>query len=93
MLKVIILKQKLTSRKFWVAIGTILSGLVMMFGYSEEVGGMVAGAIVTIGGSIGYMVAEGIVDAARIKEVFNTAVDVVDELVGDDIDSERKTDD
>ena len=83
------LKQKLTSRKFWVAIGTILSGLVMMFGYGEETASIICGSIVTIGGAIGYMVAEGMADAARIKEVFNTAVDAVDTLIGDKDESEN----
>jgi drug/metabolite transporter (DMT)-like permease len=62
------LKQKLSSRKFWVALATIVSGVLMMFGYAETDIQAVSGAVLTIGGAIGYMVSEAVVDAAKKKE-------------------------
>ena len=73
-------KQKLTSRKFWVALSSILSGVLMMFGYGETSVEVICGAVLTFGGAIGYMVAEGIVDAKRIGEAVEAISDVVEEV-------------
>lgn len=72
--------QKLTSRKFWVAVATIVSGLVMMFGYADTEVETITGAILSIGGAIGYMIAEGIVDAKNLGTILEGAEIVVDEL-------------
>lgn len=72
--------QKLTSRKFWVAIATIISGFVMMFGYADTEIETITGAILSIGGAVGYMIAEGIVDAKNLGTILEGAEIVVDEL-------------
>ena len=72
--------QKLTSRKFWVAIATMVSGLVMLFGYSDTEVETITGAILLIGGAIGYMIAEGSVDAKSIGTILEGAEIVVDKL-------------
>ncbi|MDD4564848.1 MAG: hypothetical protein PHE79_05155 [Eubacteriales bacterium] len=61
------LKQKLSSRKFWVALATIVSGILMMFGYAETDIQAVSGAVLTIGGAIGYMISEAIIDSQSVK--------------------------
>lgn len=61
------IKQKLSSRKFWVAIATITSGILMIFGYAETDIQAISGAVLTIGGAIGYMVSEAVVDAQAVK--------------------------
>lgn len=61
------LKQKLSSRKFWVALATIISGILMMFGYAETDIQAVSGAVLTIGGAIGYMISEAIIDSQSVK--------------------------
>ena len=54
-------KQKLTSRKFWAAVVTFVTTVLVAFG--EQVT-----AIITAGASmIAYIIGEGLVDAARIK--------------------------
>lgn len=78
------IKQKLTSRKFWIAVSTIVSGLLMMFGFAETSIETISGAILILGGATGYLVAEGVIDAARIKQVVDAVIDVV-EVVGDEV--------
>lgn len=70
------MKQKLTSRKFWVGVGTVVSGILMMFGFADSTIEIIAGAIVTLGGAIGYMIAESIVDAKRISTVIESATTI-----------------
>ena len=55
--------QKIMSRKFWVGLGGMVAGLIMMFGYAETSAETISGAIITIGSAVGYMLSEGMVDA------------------------------
>ncbi len=72
------MKKKLTSRKFWVAVSGIVAGILMMFGYADTSVDVVAGAIVTVGSTVGYMIAEGKADAANIGKAIEETVDAVD---------------
>lgn len=72
--------QKLTSRKFWVAISTIAAGLVLMFGFAETDAETISGAVLTIGGAIMYMITEGIVDAKRVGQILEGAEIIVEEI-------------
>jgi len=60
-------KQKLTSRKFWVAITGFITTLLIAFGINELTIEQVI-AIISAGATlIAYIIGEGIVDAARQK--------------------------
>lgn len=60
-------KQKLTSRKFWAAIITFVTTILVAFGVPDLTIEQVA-AIITAGSSmVAYIIGEGLVDAARIK--------------------------
>ena len=60
-------KQKLISRKFWAAVVTFVTTLLVAFGVPDLTIEHVA-AIITAGDSmIAYIIGEGLVDAARIK--------------------------
>lgn len=72
------MKKKLTSRKFWVAVSGIVAGILMMFGYADTSIDVVAGAIVTVGSTVGYMLAEGKADAANITKVIEGTLDAVE---------------
>lgn len=58
-------KQKLTSRKFWVAVITFVTSLILAFGVSESVATEVASVIMAGATMIAYIVGEGLVDANR----------------------------
>ena len=60
-------KQKLTSRKFWAAVVTFVSAVLVAFGVPDMTVEQVT-AIITAGSAmIAYIIGEGLVDAARIK--------------------------
>lgn len=57
--------RKLTSRKLWVAIAGLISGLILAFGGEEGTAATVSGVILQIASVIGYLLAEGLADAAN----------------------------
>lgn len=61
-------KQKLTSRKFWAAVTGFVTTLLAAFGAPDLQTEQII-AIITAGATlIAYIIGEGMVDAARIKE-------------------------
>lgn len=59
--------QKLTSRKLWLAVAAFVSGLVLAFGGDENTAQTVSGCIMSGASVLGYLLAEGLVDAARVE--------------------------
>ena len=60
-------KQKLTSRKFWAAVVTFVSTVLVAFGVPDMTVEQVT-AIITAGSAmIAYIIGEGLVDAASLK--------------------------
>lgn len=72
--------RKLSSRKFWVGVAGVASGLIMIFGFAETSAETIAGAIITIGSAIGYMLSEGIVDAKNVGQVLEGAETIIGEI-------------
>mgnify|MGYP005774944769 CR=1 FL=1 len=60
-------KRKLTSRKLWVAVAGFVSGLILAFGGSEGAAETVSGCIMAGASVLGYLLAEGLADAASAK--------------------------
>ena len=58
-------QRKLTSRKLWVAVAGFVAGLVVMFGGGQETADKVSGAILSGAAVVGYIVGEGLTDAAH----------------------------
>ncbi len=58
-------KRKLTSRKFWVAVAGFAAGLIVIFGGSQDTADKVSGSIMSGAAVVGYIVAEGLTDAAN----------------------------
>lgn len=61
------LKQKLTSRKLWVAIIGIVVGLATAFGVPENEYAPIAGNITAIISAVTYIIGEAKIDTARIE--------------------------
>ena len=57
-------KRKLTSRKLWLAIAGFVSGLILAFGGQESTAATVSGCILQGASVVGYLLAEGLTDAA-----------------------------
>ena len=60
-------KRKLTSRKLWLAVAGFVSGLIIAFGGAESTAATVSGVILQGASVIGYLLAEGLTDAAALK--------------------------
>lgn len=60
-------KRKLTSRKLWLAIAGLVTGLILAFNGSAEVAETVSGCIMAGGSVVAYIVGEGLADAANAK--------------------------
>lgn len=63
--------RKLSSRKLWVAVAGFVSGLILAFGGGEDVATTVSGCILQGAAVLGYLLAEGQADAARVESVEN----------------------
>lgn len=62
------MKRKLTSRKFWAAIVSFVTMLIMAFGVAEETATQV-GSIIMAGASVvAYIIGEGLADAAGAEK-------------------------
>lgn len=75
--------RKLTSRKLWVSVGSFVSMLIVATGGTENEAAQVAALIMAGATVLGYIIGEGLVDAAN-KEIgegieFEQAVDVLTE--------------
>ncbi len=60
--------RKLSSRKLWVAVAGFVSGLILAFGGAESTAATVGGIIMQGASVLGYLLAEGLVDAAAVGE-------------------------
>ncbi len=58
-------KRKLTSRKLWLSIAGFIAGLVVIFGGSQESADKVSGSILSGAAVVGYILGEGLTDAAN----------------------------
>ena len=58
-------KKKLTSRKLWVAICSLATNLIVMFGGTEDTTVKVTALIMAGASVIAYIIGEGLVDAAN----------------------------
>lgn len=61
-------KKKLTSRKFWAAIASFVSMLIIALGGAEETGTQITALIMAGASVIAYIVGEGLADAAGAQE-------------------------
>ena len=61
-------KRKLSSRKFWAAVALFVSGLIVAFGGDSEKANTVSGCIMQGAAVLGYLLAEGLTDAAKAGE-------------------------
>ena len=80
------LKRKLTSRKFWAAVVSFVTMLIMAFGVADETATQVGSIIMAGATVIAYIIGEGMTDAASAGSVTNIdganvlkAIEIVDE--------------
>lgn len=61
-------KRKLTSRKFWMALGAFITPLLLAFGVSEDAVTQVTAIIMAGADVLAYILAEGLVDASSVRD-------------------------
>ena len=61
-------KRKLTSRKLWVATAGFVAGLIVAFGGSQGTAETVSGCIMSGAAGVGYVIGEGLTDAAHKED-------------------------
>lgn len=59
------IKEKLTSRKLWVSVGSFVSMIIVATGGTENQAAQVAALIMAGATVLGYLIGEGLVDAAN----------------------------
>ena len=59
-------KRKLTSRKWWVSVAALVSGLILAFGGGDEVAQTVSGCIMATAAVVGYTIGEGLADSSHV---------------------------
>lgn len=73
-------KRKLTSRKLWLAIAEFVGMLMIAFGYAESTATQVTAIIMAGAGVIGYLIAEGLADAANATNTGGEATPIENEV-------------
>lgn len=69
--------RKLSSRKLWMAVAGIATGVAMALGADASDVGTVAGAVTALISAVTYIVVEGKVDAESVK---NAIIEIQDGL-------------
>jgi hypothetical protein len=60
--------RKLTSRKLWLAVAGFVAGLIVAFDGTAETAETVSGLILQAASILGYIIAEGLADAAHTDQ-------------------------
>ena len=55
-------KRKLTSRKLWVALAGFVTGIIVIFGGTQDTADKISGSIMSAAAVVGYVVGEGLAD-------------------------------
>lgn len=76
--------QKLTSRKLWMAIAGVATGIAMVIGVDGGDISNVAGAVTAVASVITYIIAEGRIDAAAVKNAVASTENAVGTIVGEE---------
>ena len=75
--------RKLTSRKFWVAVASFVSMMIVAFGGTENSASQVAALIMAGASVIAYIIGEGLTDAANAGNIY------IDNLIENESDEEE----
>lgn len=74
---------KFTSRKFLAAVAGVIIGLCMAFGLDDNTVNVVSGAVTSVVSIVAYIVAEGKVDAAAVKDAIEDVQEAIEVMESD----------
>lgn len=72
--------RKLTSRKLWLAIAGVATGIAIALGADANEIGTIAGAVVSVVSAVTYIITEGKIDAEGVKNAIVGVEDIVEIL-------------
>ena len=75
--------RKLSSRKLWLAIGGVATGIAIALGADGGDIETIAGAITSIVSVIAYIITEGKIDAESVKKAVTSTQDDVEVIKGE----------
>lgn len=75
--------RKLTSRKLWMAIAGIATGIAVALGVESSDVATITGSVTALISAVTYIIAEGRVDAEGVKNAVTATQDALDVLGGD----------
>ena len=78
--------EKLMSRKLWMAIAGVATGIAMALGVDAGEIGTVAGAVTALVSVVTYIMVEGKIDAEGVKNAIVITQEAFDAIEGDESD-------
>lgn len=76
--------NKLASRKLWMAVAGVATGVALILGADSTEIGTVAGAVTALISAVAYIVTEGKIDAESVKNAIIEVQEAVDTIEGTD---------
>lgn len=70
--------RKLTSRKLWLALAGVATGIAVILGVDGSEITSVAGAVTALASVVTYIITEGKVDAAAVKNAVEATQSLID---------------
>ena len=71
--------KKLTSRKFWLAIAGLVTGLILAFKGDAETAEVVSGCIMALASVVAYIFGEGLTDASAATKTIDKKFEIEEE--------------
>ncbi len=78
------LKAKLTSRKFWITLVSVIAGIAQLLGADGNLVSTVSGAILAAVPAVIYVITEGKIDAEGVKKLASSLSDSLDVIARDE---------
>ena len=76
--------RKLSSRKLWLALAGVATGIALILGVDGGDVTTVAGALTSLASVITYIVTEGKIDANGVKNAVEATQDAIKEIVSEE---------
>lgn len=86
------LKEKLKSRKFWLAVALMIAGICGMVGCNDNTTAIIVFAVLEIVAVVGYWISEGGLDKTRAQELTSSIITLV-EIIGGMADAKTEAQD
>ena len=70
--------RKLSSRKLWMAVAGVVTGIAVVLGVDSSELEVIVGAVVSVISAVAYIVVEGKVDAERVKDAIEATQEAIE---------------